>query len=100
MSKFTDEERKAIQNIVAKLSIKRIPDTEIIEEVRNQTDKMITRQTLYNTRQQIKFTTLGWIFFLDFVRIQLGIHFYNKIVYTYWLLKESIYNFLFSIFSK
>jgi hypothetical protein len=100
VSKFKDEERKAIQNIGAKLSIKLIPYTEIIEEVRNQTDKMITRQTLYNTRQQIKFTTLGWIFFLDFVRIQLGIHFYNKIVYTYWLLKESIYNFLFSIFSK
>ena len=49
------------------MSIKRIPDTEIIEEVRNQTDKMITRQTLNNKDQQIKFTTLGWIFFLDFV---------------------------------
>ena len=68
------------KSIVANLTIKRIPESQIIKEVYKQTNKTITRQTLYNLRQQIKFKTLGWIFFLDFVRIQLGIHFYNKIV--------------------
>jgi hypothetical protein len=80
MPKFTGPERNLIKSIVATLSIKRIPESEIINEIYRQTNKTITRQTLYNLRQQIKFKTLGWIFFLDFVRIQLGIHFYNKIV--------------------
>jgi hypothetical protein len=77
---YTAAERTLVKSLVASLIIKRIPESEIINEIYRQTNKTITRQTLYNLRQQIKFKTLGWIFFLDFVRIQLGIHFYNKIV--------------------
>jgi len=78
--KFTYAKKALVKSIVTNLTIKRIPESQIIKEVYKQTNKTITRQTLYNLRQQIKFKTLGWIFFLDFVRIQLGIHFYNKIV--------------------
>jgi len=77
---YTAAERTLVKSLVASLIIKRIPESEIINEIYRQTNKTITRQTLYNLRQQIKFKTLGWIFFLDFVRIQLGIHFFNKIV--------------------
>jgi len=77
---YTAAERTLVKSLVASLIIKRIPESEIINEIYRQTNKTITRQTLYNLRQQIKLKTLGWIFFLDFVRIQLGIHFYNKIV--------------------
>jgi hypothetical protein len=79
VSKFTYAEKALVKSIVANLTIKRIQEFRIIKEVYKQTNKTITRQTLYNLRQQIKLT-LGWIFFLDFVRIQLGIHFYSKIV--------------------
>ena len=60
MPKFTTEESRLIESIVARLSIKRIPDTEIITEIKRQTDKKITRQTLYNTRQRIKKESYQW----------------------------------------
>jgi hypothetical protein len=44
--KFTGQDRLVILNLVANLSIKRISDSEIIEHVRKQTNKNITRQTL------------------------------------------------------
>jgi len=45
--KFTNEERRIIDGIVATLSLKRIFDTEIIAEIKKQTNKVITRRTLY-----------------------------------------------------
>ncbi len=54
MAKFTGPERTLAKSIVATLSIKRIPDTEIIKEIYDKTNKMITRMSLYNLRQQIK----------------------------------------------
>jgi tRNA 2-selenouridine synthase SelU len=54
VSKFTAEDGRLIKSIVAALSIKRIPDTEIVAKVKRQTDKKITRLTLYNVRQRIK----------------------------------------------
>jgi len=58
--KFTTEESRLIESIVARLSIKRIPDSEIITEIQRQTDKKITRQTLYNARQRIKKESYHW----------------------------------------
>jgi hypothetical protein len=58
--KFTGQERLVILNLVANLSIKRMTDSEIIEEVRKQTNQMITRQTLYNIRQRIKRDSYAW----------------------------------------
>jgi hypothetical protein len=58
--KFTNGERTLIKNIVATLSIKKIPDFEIIKEIYQQTDKTITRKEIYNVRQRIKKDSYQW----------------------------------------
>ena len=60
MSKFTNDERSQIQNIVANLTIKRIPDPMIIKHIENQTGKSITRKTLWNIRQRLKKESYDW----------------------------------------
>ena len=60
MSKFTIAERRLIQDIVSTLTIKRIPDAEIIKQVYNQTNKTVTRQTLSNLRQSLKKESARW----------------------------------------
>jgi hypothetical protein len=60
VAKFTGPERTLAKSIVATLSIKRIPDTEIIKEIYDKTNKMITRMSLYNLRQQIKKESYDW----------------------------------------
>ena len=60
MGKFTNGERIAVKSIIASLSIKRIPDNEIIKEIYNQTNKMISRQALYDLRQSIKRESFKW----------------------------------------
>ena len=60
MSKFTNAEKETVISVVARLSVKRIPDRETIREVYNQTGKTITRKTLYNVRQQIKKESYYW----------------------------------------
>ena len=60
MSKFTIEERTQIKSIVATLTLKRIPEDEIIQVVNHQTNKSITRMTLYNIRQEIKRDSYQW----------------------------------------
>ena len=49
-----------MKSIVAMLSIKRIPDADIIKAVFDQTNKTISRQDLYNVRQQIKRESYHW----------------------------------------
>ena len=60
MSKFTNEERSSIQNIVANLTIKRIPDSLIIKHIEDTTGKSITRKTLWNIRQRLKKESYDW----------------------------------------
>ena len=60
MPKFNARERVLIKDIVARLSIKRLPDSEIIAEVRRQTNQTITKQTICNVRQRIKKESYGW----------------------------------------
>ena len=60
MSKYTAEEQAQIKSIVAMLSIKRIPDPEIMKAVFDQTNKTIARKTLYNVRQSIKKESYHW----------------------------------------
>ena len=60
MPKFTSGERRTIEGIVGSLSIKRIPDVDIIKEVFKQTNHNITRQTLYNVRQRLKKGSFKW----------------------------------------
>lgn len=60
MGKFTNEERMLIKNIVATLTIKRIPDPEIMEEIYQQTHKTISRISLFNVRKAIKKESFKW----------------------------------------
>jgi hypothetical protein len=60
VAKFTGPERALAKSIVATLSIKRIPDTEIIKEIYDKTNKTITRMSLYNLRQSIKKESYHW----------------------------------------
>lgn len=50
--------------------------------------------------EQIIGTLIRGKFLLYFVRMQLGIYFFKKIVYSYWLLNKCVYNFLFGVFPK
>jgi len=58
--KFTSIERAQIQNIVANLSIKRIPESEIIKEIENQTHKTITKRAVYYIKLRIKKESKKW----------------------------------------
>ena len=60
MPKFTSIERLNLQNIVANLTIKRIPENEIIKEVYNPTGKTISRRTLCDVKQRIKRDSFKW----------------------------------------
>jgi hypothetical protein len=60
VAKFTSKERSEIQNIVANLSIKRIPDQFIIQNIKEKTGHSITRMTLWNIRQRIKKESYKW----------------------------------------
>jgi hypothetical protein len=60
VGKFTTEERALVKSIVATLSIKRIPDPEIIKEVYEQTHKTVSRITLFNVRKAIKKESYHW----------------------------------------
>jgi len=60
MPKFTSRESTVIESIVATLSIKKIPDPEIIKQVYERTSKTITGKTIYNIRQRIKKDSYHW----------------------------------------
>lgn len=60
MTKFTATERMLIQNIVCNLSIKIIPDNEIIKEVYELTKKTISKVTLFNVRKRVKKESSKW----------------------------------------
>ena len=54
MPKFTSAERILVKSIIASLSIKRIPEQDIIDEVYRQTNKTITKSgyVLYSKEYQ------------------------------------------------
>ena len=60
MPKFTTAESTIIQSIVASLSIKRIPEVEIIKEIYNQTNKTISKVALFNIKKRIKRDSYHW----------------------------------------
>ena len=60
MGKFTNEERSLAKTILATLSIKKIPDPEIIKEIERQTNKSIGRRSLYDLKQSIKKESYHW----------------------------------------
>ena len=60
MPKFCYDERLQVKNIVANLSITRLPDIEIAREIERQTGKSISLKQIYNIRQQIKEDSYDW----------------------------------------
>jgi hypothetical protein len=60
MGKFTNEERPIVKSIITTLTIKRIPDNEIIKEIYGQTNKTITKRALYDIKQGIKKESYHW----------------------------------------
>ena len=60
MAKFTNAERSLAKSILATLSIKKIPEAEIIKEIERQTNKTIGRRSLYDLRQAIKKESYQW----------------------------------------
>ena len=60
MSKYTATERTLVKSIVANLTIKRVPDPEIIKEIYTQTNKTLSRSGLYRVRQSIKKESYHW----------------------------------------
>jgi hypothetical protein len=60
MSKFTHLEREAIKSTVAILTIKRIPDKEILRAIAEQTNKTMTVRHLTRIKQEIKRESFKW----------------------------------------
>ena len=60
MGKFNAEERALIKSTVAMLTIKRIPDNEIIKSIFDQTNKTISKQALSGIRNRIKRDSYHW----------------------------------------
>lgn len=60
MGKFTAAERETVKSIVASLSIKKVPDVEIMNEINLKLKKSVSRVTLFNVRKNIKKDSYYW----------------------------------------
>ena len=60
MSKYTYAERELVKSIVASLSLKRIPEPEILAQVYRQTNKTLSHAGLYLVKQSIKKESYQW----------------------------------------
>ena len=60
VAKFTHAERHIVKSLIAALTIKRIPDKEIIKNIVDETNKTISERTLYKLRQSIKRDSYKW----------------------------------------
>jgi hypothetical protein len=60
VSKFTCAEKETVKSVIARLSVKRIPEREILKEVFEVTGKTITRRTLYHIKNKIRKESLYW----------------------------------------
>ena len=52
MSKVTRDERNLVKGIVASLTIKRIPEPEIIKAIFDQTNKTLSKSGLFRIRRK------------------------------------------------
>jgi hypothetical protein len=58
--KFTNGERKRVKLLIASLSIKRIPDLDIIKAIYEQTGENISTGYYYNLKSQIEKESYHW----------------------------------------
>ena len=57
---LTSAERILVKSIIASLSIKRIPEQDIIDEVYRQTKKTLTKSGMFYIRKDIKKESYHW----------------------------------------
>ena len=60
MYKFTNGERSKVKSLIASLSIKRIPDLDIIKTIYEQTGESISTRYYYNLKSQIEKESYQW----------------------------------------
>lgn len=60
VSKFTNDEKSLVKNIIATLTIKQIDDNDIIKVTKDQTGKSITRKEIWNIRERTKRESYHW----------------------------------------
>lgn len=60
MSKFSSAEKVLVKSIVASLSIKRIPEKDIMDEVYRQTNKTLTQSGLWRIKRSIQKESFKW----------------------------------------
>ena len=60
MYKFTNGERASVKSLIASLTIKRIPEPDIIKAIFDQTGKTISDRYLYSLKAQIEKESYGW----------------------------------------
>jgi hypothetical protein len=60
VGKFTIEERSLVKSLVATLTLKRMTDNEIIDEIEKLTNDRISRTSLYKIKLQIKRDSYQW----------------------------------------
>jgi hypothetical protein len=60
LPKFTNAERELVKSITAMLSIKKISDGEIVEEIYRRTNKTMTKKALFYVRRDIKKESYEW----------------------------------------
>ena len=60
MPKYTAAERTLVRSIIASLSIKRVPEQEILSEVFRQTNKTLSHAGLYRIKHGIKRESYHW----------------------------------------
>ena len=60
MYKFTNGERASVKSLIASLTIKRIPEPNIIKAIFNQTGKTISDRYFYSLKAQIEKDSYQW----------------------------------------
>jgi len=88
VSKFTSAEKLIVKNIVADLSIKKISDNEIIEEIYERTGKKVSRITIGNIRRKIKRDSFDWFQQLKQGRFEYIHEFKERVNEIMWLMKR------------
>jgi hypothetical protein len=58
--KFTNGERASVKSLISSLTIKRIPEPDIIKAIFDQTGKTISDRYFYTLKEQIEKESYGW----------------------------------------
>jgi len=60
VSKFSNGERNGVKSLIASLTIKRIPEPDIIKAIFDQTGKAISARYYYSLKAQIEKESYHW----------------------------------------